>query len=243
MPLKWHLPVGLLYDIYALSSLDPDSNNPAPLPFKLVLGFSQSTPSLLTTPGSPPTPIKPTLSFIPPTPPVVHDSFINAVKEADFLRSGTAKPIMSLSAADSKALWSSVQTYDQATYARILNSLLPPSGQFRNIPLRVYLPSGPDGKEASIKVLQAHVPPTIAAGSSAPTSGGRAGSTNSGQPQTLGTALHTLLPNLFPSRRTPVLARPLLHGATVPMSSHLEELTRCAAYADGWLGVVVAMNN
>ena len=242
VPLKWHLPVGLLYDIYALSSLDPDSTTPAPLPFRLLLHFSQSTPPPSTMPGSPPPSLKPTLSFITPTPLVVHDSFINAVKEADFLRSGTAKPIMSLSAADSKALWTSVQTHDQATYSRIQNSLLPPSGQFRNIPLRVYLPSGPDGKEASIKVLQAHVPPAIAASSSAPTLGGRVGSTTAGQPQTLGTALHTLLPNLFPSRRTPVLARPVLHGAIVPMGSHLEELTRCAAYADGWLGVVVVMN-
>jgi autophagy-related protein 5 len=149
---------------------------------------------------------------------------------------------MSLSAADSKALWSSVQTHDAATFFRIQSSLLPPSGQFRNIPLRVYLPSGPEAKEASIKVLQSHVPPTIAAGSttsSAPS--GRIGST-AGQAQTLGTALHTLLPNLFPSRRTPVLARPILHGAMVPMSSDLEELVRCAAYADGWLSVVVVMN-
>jgi autophagy-related protein 5 len=181
-------------------------------------------------------------SFVSPTPPVLHDSFINAVKEADFLRSGTAKPIMSLSAADSKALWTSVQTHDPTAYSRIQHSLLPLPGQFRNIPLRVYLPSGPDGKEASIKVLQAHVPPAIAATSSAPLSGGRTGSTTAAQPQTIGTALHTLLPNLFPSRRTPVLARPVLHGAIVPMSSHLEELARSAAYADGWLGVVIVMN-
>ena len=241
--MKWHLPLGLLYDIYALSSLDPDSSTPAPLPFKLVLHFAQPIASPPATPGSPAASVKPMLNFISPTPPVLHDSFINAVKEADFLRSGTAKPIMSLSAADSRALWASVQTHDQATYSRIQNSLLPPSGQFRNIPLRVYLPSGPDGKEASIKVLQAHVPPVIAPSSSSPSPGGRIGSAMAGQPQTLGTALHTLLPNLFPSRRTPVLARPVLHGAIVPMGSHLEELTRCAAYADGWLGVVVVMNN
>jgi autophagy-related protein 5 len=242
VPLKWHLPLGLLYDIYALSSLDPDSSTPAPLPFKLVLHFSQPSTSPTHVPGSPSTSVKPTLSFISPTPPVLHDAFINAVKEADYLRTNTAKPIMSLSAADSKALWTSIQNHDQATYCRIQSSLLPPPGQFRNSPLRVYLPSGPEGKEASIKVLQAHVPPTIAASSSTPTLGGRIGSTATGQPQTLGTALHTLLPNLFPSRRTPVLARPVLHGAVVPMGSHLEELNRCAAYADGWLGIVVVMN-
>jgi autophagy-related protein 5 len=235
VPLKWHLPLGLLHDIYALSSLDPDSSAPAPLPFTLVVHFSPSPPS------APPGALKPTVSLISPTPPVLHDSFINAVKEADFLRSGTAKPIMSLSAADSKALWSSVQTHDQDTYCRIQNALLPPPGQFRNIPLRVYLPSGPEALDASIKVLQSHVPPTIPASSTTSTPSGRIGST-AGPPQTVGTTLHTLLPNLFPSRRTPVLARPVLHGAMVPMSSPLEELARCAAYADGWLSVVVVMN-
>lgn len=244
MPLKWHLPVGLLYDIYALSSLDPDTNASAPLPFRLVLHFSTTSSSPLATSASvsPPHQVKPVLNIISPTPLVLHDSFINAVKEADFLRSGTAKPIMSLSAADSKALWSSVQDHDRSTHSRVQNSLLPPSGQFRNIPLRVYLPSGPNGKEASIKALQAHIPPIIASNTPSSTLGGRASSMGPGQPQTLGTALHTLLPNLFPSRRTPVLARPVLHGAVVPMMSHLEELVRYAAYADGWLGVVIVMN-
>lgn len=235
MALKWHLPLGLLYDIYALASLEPDSPTPAPLPFPLLLHFSPAAPA------------PPLLSFIAPTPPVLHDSFINAVKEADFVRSGTAKPIMSLSAADSKALWRAVQTHDQAIYWRIQTALLPPAGQFRHVPLRVYLPSGPEGEAASIKVLQSPVPPTVAAAAAAaalPSAAlaSRLALLPAGVPQTLGTALHTLLPSLFPSRRTPVLARPVLHGAVVPMSSPLEELSRYAAYADGWLAVVVVMN-
>lgn len=40
---------------------------------------------------------------------VLHDAFINSVKEADFLRNGTAKGIMSLSKNDSKQLWKAVQ--------------------------------------------------------------------------------------------------------------------------------------
>jgi autophagy-related protein 5 len=234
--LKWHLPLGLLYDIYTLSSLESDTDTPAPLPFKLTLHFS---PSVTSPPGSPrPTSTNASLNLISPTPPVLHDSFINAVKEADFLRSGTAKPIMLLSASDSKALWSSVQAHELATYSRIYTSLLPEPGQFRNIPVRIYLPSGPDANTAGIKVLQAHIPPTIG-----DTPRGGSGRGGAPLPQTLGTALHTLLPNLFPSRRTPVLARPVLHGTVVPMSSHLEDLARCAAYADGWLGVVVVMNS
>lgn len=39
---------------------------------------------------------------------VMNDAFINSVKEADFLRNGTAKGIMSLSKEDSSGLWNSV---------------------------------------------------------------------------------------------------------------------------------------
>ena len=215
VPLKWHLPVGLLYDIYVLSS-SADSAAPS-LPFKLVLHFENGSG----------------LNLISADPAVLHDAFINSVKEADFLRSGTAKPIMSLSAADSKALWSSVQSHDLATYKRIYNSLLPQT--FRNIPVRIYLPSGPDGAKASIRVVQAHIPPTVSSTSAA----GRVSTT----PQTLGMALRGLVPSLFPSSRTPVLARTVLHGALVPLAGPLEELARHAAYADGWLGIVVVMNS
>lgn len=39
----------------------------------------------------------------------LHDAFINSVKEADFLRNGTANAIMKLSKDDSTALWESVR--------------------------------------------------------------------------------------------------------------------------------------
>jgi autophagy-related protein 5 len=62
-----------------------------------------------------------------------------------------------------------------------------------------------------------------------------------GQPQTLGTALNTLVPALFPSRRSPLLAHPILHGAIVPLSVSIEELAEFACYADGFLHVAIAM--
>ena len=63
----------------------------------------------------------------------------------------------------------------------------------------------------------------------------------SGQLQTLGTALNTLIPALFPSRRSPLLAYPILHGAIVPLSVGIEELAEFAAYADGFLHIAIAM--
>lgn len=61
------------------------------------------------------------------------------------------------------------------------------------------------------------------------------------EPQTLGSALYLLLPALFPSRRTPILAKAVLHGAVVPMGAPVEELLRGAAYLDGWLHLGVVM--
>lgn len=54
-------------------------------------------------------------------------------------------------------------------------------------------------------------------------------------------ALHTLLPALFPSRKTPIHAKPILHGAVVPLSSHVEGLLKEAAYLDGWLHLGLVM--
>ena len=62
-----------------------------------------------------------------------------------------------------------------------------------------------------------------------------------GQPQTLGTALNNLVPSLFPSRRMPILAQPVLHGAIVPLSISLDTLSEIGSYADGYLHMTVIM--
>ena len=116
-------------------------------------------------------------------------------------------------------------------YQRLLHAQGSP---LRHIPLRIYLPASPSpppsqptsSSAGHLKVIQSLIPPL---------------QTHSREPQTVGTALHTLLPSLFPSRRTPVLAKAVLHGAVLPMGAVVEELLREAAYADGWLGVVVVM--
>lgn len=182
---------------------------------------------------------------------VPHDAFINSVKEADFLRNGTAKGIMSLSKDDSTGLWVAVQdrmyidfrlhpprekilthpSENLAAFSPIYQKLLYAQGApLRHIPLKIYLPSSPSASSPTaaghLRVVQSLVTPAL--------QGTR-------EPQTLGSALYSLLPTLFPSRRTPILAKPVLHGAVVPMSAVLEELLRGAAYLDGWLHLGVVM--
>jgi autophagy-related protein 5 len=125
---------------------------------------------------------------------------------------------------------------DFQTYLKTTLPLLNPANPLRNIPLRIYIPSSlpyeaptspsdPDTPLYTFKIVQTLIPPR----------------TSSREAQTLGSALHEILPSLFPSRRDAILAEPVLHGAAVPFRAPLEEVMREAAYADGWVHLCVRM--
>ena len=265
--MKWHYPVGLLYDLFSgaspahapsrplasgrdrspgLARSPPRSaglNAPpsAPLPWPLILHFSDFPDHLLVR--------------LDTAERVIHDAFINSVKEADFLRNGSANAIMKLSKDDSTRLWEAVRKCDQPAFIGIHNRLLPAPSQLRHVPLRVYLPasspaptsptptsprptSSPGSPQSKahkptaaspthLRVVQPLVPATLQQTRTA---------------QTVGTALHAALPSLFPSRKTPIQAYPVLHGAVLPMTAPLDEVLRGAAYMDGWLHIGVEMH-
>ncbi|EAA62355.1 hypothetical protein AN5174.2 [Aspergillus nidulans FGSC A4] len=100
VPLKWHYPVGLLYDLYAgaepaTKSSETEALDDEQLPWRLVVHFGDWPDAELVRLDAQGT--------------VMHDAFINSVKEADFVRNGTAKGIMTLSKDDSSGLWKAVQ--------------------------------------------------------------------------------------------------------------------------------------
>ncbi|KAL8826228.1 MAG: hypothetical protein Q9191_003939 [Dirinaria sp. TL-2023a] len=235
VPLKWHYPLGLLYDLFAgaspsqapgsaarqkeeeEASSSSNGQDTTSLPWQLNLHFTEWPDEQLVR--------------LDADGKVMHDAFINSVKEADFLRNGTAKGIMSLSKDDSTQLWTAVEDHNLAAFTPVSQKLLYAQGApLRHIPLKIYLPSSPTASEPTsghLRVVQSLITPAIAAGSR--------------EPQTLGTALHALLPALFPSRRTPILAKPVLHGGVVPMAAPVEELLKSAAYLDGWLHLGLVM--
>lgn len=59
--------------------------------------------------------------------------------------------------------------------------------------------------------------------------------------QTVGSLLNMRLPELFPSKRTCILARPIVHGVEVPLSVPLLELIQEACYADGFVHLSIVM--
>ena len=102
VPLKWHYPLGLLYDLFSgASGAQPsikdelDGGGAGTLPWRLRLHFT----------GWP----DEQLVRLDAEGKVVHDAWINSVKEADFLRNGTAKGIMTLSKDHSTRFWEAVQ--------------------------------------------------------------------------------------------------------------------------------------
>ena len=106
VPLKWHYPVGLLHDLFSGSipgqsptssekDFKPSGAQEGTLPWRLTIHFTDWPDDQLVR--------------LDQDGKVLHDSFINSVKEADFLRNGTAKGIMSLSKDDSTQLWKAVE--------------------------------------------------------------------------------------------------------------------------------------
>lgn len=159
----------------------------------------------------------------------IADTFMNSAKEADFVRNGNAKQIMSLSKEHTTSLWNAVQDNDYASFVKVHSRLLNAPTALKNVPMRIYIPSSPlnpdEISQGSFKVMQTLVPPRMP----------------NRTPQTLGAALRTILPSLFPSSRDPVLANVILHGASVPFQAPLEDLMREAAYPDGWLCLIVVL--
>ena len=119
VPLKWHYPIGLLYDLYA--EADPasskggkpdetDENTSIPLPWRLTVHFNDWPHEEL---------VRLDAEGV-----VMNDAFINSVKEADFLRNGTAKKIMTLSKEDSSGLWEAVQNGEFELSMALMNRKL-----------------------------------------------------------------------------------------------------------------------
>ncbi|KAL0942838.1 autophagy protein Apg5 [Colletotrichum truncatum] len=96
----------------------------------------------------------------------IGDTFLNCVKEADFVRYGNAKRIMSLSKADTSTLWHAVQDNDYASFSKINAILLNAPTPLRHVPLRVYIPSSPPPTGSSSSSLSPA--PTAAAAAASP---------------------------------------------------------------------------
>ncbi|KOS20160.1 Autophagy protein 5 [Escovopsis weberi] len=177
----------------------------------------------------------------------IADTFLNSVKEADFVRNGNANQIMKMSKEHTTQLWHAVVDNDFAAYSRVHARLLDAPTALKHVPLRVYIPSS---SSSSSSIPSPGPMPAAAAYTAGPEPAGAfrvvqtlvpAVHRAAGEPRLLGEALRDAMPLLFPSSRGPVMADVLLHGVPAPFDAPLAEIMREAAYPDGWLCLVVVV--
>ncbi|KAH9917865.1 autophagy protein Apg5-domain-containing protein [Epithele typhae] len=233
--LKWHWPIGLIYDNHTISQTVRSSAHPHVFtPLRMVLHLA-----------SPPT----EKLLLAPSPDACKQAFMGQLKEADFIRWGTRS-------AEQDGLWEGIKEHNFDEYWRVASKITPttaptrshsppppqsstslhvrpPSADpgsngapdrdgasnVRNIPVRIYLPDGP--------VLQDLVPPML----------------ENGRMHTLAVFLSTRLPLIFSEAGSPQpnLGYPLVQGVPAPPDTEMAWLGACMAGADGWVNVCIGM--
>ncbi|CCM01160.1 uncharacterized protein FIBRA_03208 [Fibroporia radiculosa] len=236
--LKWHWPIGLIYDNHTImSSARLNSSATEPAPLRLILHLA-----------SPPT----EKLLLSPSTEACKQAFMGQLKEADFLRWGNTKRMTGLRKAEQDGLWEGIKEHNFEEYWRVASKITPtttpmrshspppsssasmhtrpPSADpgsnpgpdrdgaynVRSVPVRIYLPDGP--------VLQDLVPTML----------------DDGVAHTLSIFLTTHLPLLFSSDREP-LAYALVQGVMVPPEAEMAWLGACMAGADGWVNVCIGL--
>ncbi|GJJ07187.1 hypothetical protein Clacol_001387 [Clathrus columnatus] len=231
-PVKWHWPIGLLYDCHSVSLTTPSTSFALPLRMTLHLASPPIDKLLLS-----------------PSQEACKQAFMGQLKEADFLRWGSTKRVTGLRKAEQDGIWEGIKDHNFDNFWRVASKICPTANpstsnsvtsqqsgaatlprtpvndtqglpdsaySVRNIPLRMYLPDGP--------VLQDLVAPN----------------TEDGQPLILGRLLTTSLPLLFPEN-SPALAYALIQGVLCPLQSEIAWLSACLAGADGWLNICIGL--
>ncbi|KAK2467784.1 hypothetical protein APHAL10511_000079 [Amanita phalloides] len=245
--LKWHWPIGLIYDNYTISlSRAPGSNAASVVvPLRLVLHLASPPADKL---------------LLNPSAEGCKQSFMGQLKEADFVRWGNTKRMTGLRKADQDGMWEGIREHNFEEYWRVASKVTPtvspvrsqspppsstsmhsrpPSADqvgtpdkdgaynVRSVPVRLYLPDGP--------VFQDLVPPLL----------------EDGTPHTLHHYLSSHVPLLcMPESATVVAKRTtasvdqayvLIQGVSAPMEAEMAWLGACMAGADGWVNVCVGV--
>ncbi|KAF8972961.1 autophagy protein Apg5-domain-containing protein [Flammula alnicola] len=252
--LKWHWPIGLIYDNHTISASVRSPSAPSTsmsTPMRLILHLAAPPSDKL---------------FLSPTVDACKQAFMNQLKEADFIRWGNTRRMTGLRKVDQDGLWEGIREHSFDDFWRVASKLTPTAGptrstsppptgsslsrplsadpinppdrdgaySMRSVPVRIYLPDGP--------VLQELAPPSL----------------DDGTPHTLSEFLSAHLALLFPAQPpppppsrlnpnpqappVPELAYALIQGVVSPPEAELAWLGACLAGADGWLNICIGIS-
>ncbi|KAF9918939.1 autophagy protein 5 [Lobosporangium transversale] len=126
IPLKWHYPIGLLYDIHGLQASGGNATKGSLLPWKITVHFQNFPADKL---------IKSQAIDS------CQDYFMSMIKEADYLRNGSTKKVMNMSKSDQTQLWDGLWSNNYDRFWGMNHKLVMNDGVMpRNLPIRIYLP-------------------------------------------------------------------------------------------------------
>ncbi|KAI8800436.1 autophagy protein Apg5-domain-containing protein [Cladochytrium replicatum] len=219
-PLKWHYPIGVLYDIYTSSPSSSAPSSHPPVPWPVTVHFRDFPATKL---------IRVHSSGLLDAP---HDFFMSTQKEADHLRNGNINKLMALPKEDQSSLWSALVSNNQERFFEVyrhlagLDSDIPP----KHVPLRIYV--------GSTVVLQEPIAPFDS--SAQPIT----------LYQCLQSSLPNMFPSAElesssnPNEiRSSAVPDVIVHGLKVELTTPLLWLSRHASHSDGFLHMVVCVDD
>ncbi|KAF9283558.1 autophagy protein 5 [Mortierella alpina] len=125
-PLKWHYPIGLLYDIHVLQSHSQKASEASMLPWKITVHFQDFPADKLIRHS---------------TADSSQDYFMSMIKEAEYLRNGSTKKVMNMPMADQTQLWDGLWSKSYDLFWGMNHKLVTNDGlAVRHLPIRIYLP-------------------------------------------------------------------------------------------------------
>lgn len=143
VPLKWNMPVGVLYDLLFLPSMPEDKSfwtlhlrhecSDAQYPKDDIIPFQQTENGI---------DYKMLLTQV----------VINHLKQSCYVMNGNSRAMMSLSEDDTKTLWNAIVQHDYGMYTSIIKKVLPKQ-MAKRVPIKLYL-------AGSSTLIQAPVFPT-----------------------------------------------------------------------------------
>ncbi|KAH3668329.1 hypothetical protein OGAPHI_002083 [Ogataea philodendri] len=121
VPLKWNLPIGLLYD---LTTTDSQAEKQA---WELTLRYHDYPVEYVI-------PIEPNTNFL-------KSYWINQLKEACFILNGSSKLVMNMSRTETDEFYQAAIHKESVQYETAFRRLLPSNiSSLKNIPIKIYLP-------------------------------------------------------------------------------------------------------
>jgi len=254
--MKWHWPIGALYDNHVISAGVSASVS------STYLNTTLDNPNPVTSSSFDPTPVTPLRLILhlaaPPTDKILSSpsveackqAFMGQIKEADFLRWGNTKRVTGLRKQEQDGIWDGLRDNNFDEFWRVASKIFPvpslnppPPPPANADPHPRSQSTDPGGavtdKDGAYNVRS--VPCRIYLPDGPVLQDIMAPLNELGRPTTLRELLRGHVPLLFPPPPSVPLAYAIIQGVVTPGDAEIAWLNACMAGVDGWLSIFIGI--